>query len=113
MRPQRGQHRLFSRLTPDSNGEEGSAFGKWFNQSLRTTCKITDPKLVFHGFRHFFKDQCRALEIPEEVSDALSGHRSGKVSRQYGGLAFPLRPLVDAVQRYRVPGLVLPPILKD
>jgi len=105
---QRGKARLFSGLTPDPDGIVGSAFGKWFNRSLRTVCGITDPKLVFHSFRHAFKDHCRALLIPEEVSDALSGHASGKVSRRYGGLAFPLHPLVEAMQKYRVPGLVLP-----
>jgi len=46
--------------------------------------------------------------ISEEVSDALSGHASSRVSRRYGGLTFPLHPLVEAVGRYRVPGLVLP-----
>jgi len=105
-----GKSQLFD-LTPDENGRKGSAFGKWFNTSLRDTCGITDPKLVFHSFRHSFKDHCRALEISEEVSDALSGHSSGKVSRRYGGLAYPLRPLVEAVKKYRVPGLVLPPVL--
>jgi len=107
---QRGKPQLFD-LNPDENGKKGSAFGKWFNESLRDTCGIADPKLVFHSFRHSFKDHCRALEISEEVSDALSGHSSGKVSRRYGGLAFPLRPLVEAVKKYRVPGLVLPPVL--
>jgi len=105
---QKGKPRLFSRLKPTVKGEEGAAFGKWFNRSLRTVCGITDPKLVFHSFRHSFKDHCRALLISEEVSDALSGHASGKVSRRYGGLAFPLHPLVEAVRKYRVPGLVLP-----
>jgi len=105
---QRGKPRLFSQLTQWATGEEGAGFGKWFSQVLRRDCGITDPKLVFHSFRHSFKDHCRALEISEEVSDALSGHASGKVSRRYGGLAFPLRPLVEAVKKYRVPGLVLP-----
>jgi len=105
---QRGQARLFSQLKPTPQGEAGATFGKWFNKSLRKDCGITDPKLVFHSFRHAFKDQCRALMISEEVSDALSGHASGKVSRRYGGLAFPLYPLLEAVTKYRVPGLVLP-----
>jgi len=33
---QRGNPRLFSGLTPDTHGRNGSAFGKWFNTSLRT-----------------------------------------------------------------------------
>jgi len=104
---QRGKSQLFD-LAPDENGRKGAAFGKWFNTTLREICGITDPKLVFHSFRHSFKDHCRALLISEEVSDALSGHASSKVSRRYGGLSFPLHPLVEAVGKYRVPGLVLP-----
>jgi len=105
---QRGKPRLFSGLTPDRQGRQGSAFGKWFNTALRRDCGITDPKRVFHSFRHAFKDHCRALLISEEVSDALSGHASSRVSRRYGGLTFPLHPLVEAVGKYRVPGLRLP-----
>jgi len=107
-RAQAGQPRLFSTLTPGPDGMHGAAFGKWFHAALRSACGITDPKLVFHSFRHAFKDHCRALLISEEVSDALSGHASSRVSRRYGGLAFPLHPLVQAMQKYRVPGLVLP-----
>lgn len=106
---QKGKSRLFSHLKADEHGDEGAAFGKWFSKYLRNECRVKNRKMVFHSFRHSFKDHCRALEIPEEVSDALSGHSSGKVSRDYGGLSYPLRPLVDAVQRYRVPGLNLPP----
>jgi len=103
-----GNARLFFNRGPVTHTEEGAAFGKWFSQCLRRDCGITDPKLVFHSFRHAFKDHCRALLISEEVSDALSGHASSRVSRRYGGLTFPLHPLVEAVQKYRVPGLGLP-----
>lgn len=109
VRAQKGKPRLFDKLKARSSRLEGDAFGKWFSYQMRNAWGITDSKLVFHSFRHCFKDYCREAEIPEEVSDALSGHSSPKVSRRYGGLSYPLRPLVEAVQRYRVPGLVLPP----
>lgn len=105
---QRGKARLFWQLKPDEHGDEGAAFGKWFSKHLRQECGVMNRKMVFHSFRHSFKDYCREMEIPEEVSDALSGHSSPKVSRRYGGLSYPLRPLVEAVHRYRIPGLVLP-----
>jgi integrase len=64
--------------------------------------------MVFHSFRHGFKDLCRQAQISDEVSDALSGHVSGKVSRRYGATNYPLAPLVGAVAKIRVPGLQLP-----
>ncbi|VCU72493.1 hypothetical protein PIGHUM_04593 [Pigmentiphaga humi] len=105
---QRGKARLFWRLKPDEHGDEGAAFGKWFSKHLRQECGVANRKMVFHSFRHSFKDYCREAEILEEVSDALSGHSNGKESRRYGGVSYPLRPLVEAMQKYKVPGLRLP-----
>jgi hypothetical protein len=50
----------------------------------------------------------REVEIPKEINDALTGHESGDVGDKYGGDLYPLRPLVNAIARYKVPGLVLP-----
>jgi integrase len=110
---QQGQPRMFNHLRPDRHGDSGAAFGKWFNRYIRTACNVTDSRMVFHSFRHNFKDYCREAGIPEDVSDALSGHSSPSVSRQYGGLSYPLRPLVAAMNRYVIPGLVLPPVLES
>lgn len=104
----RGKPRIFDKLKPDTDGRLGGLFGKWFSKYLRGKCKVTDARMVFHSFRHLFKDMCRDAGISDEVHDALSGHSSGKVSSQYGGLTYPLRPLVAAVQGYRIPGLTLP-----
>ncbi|MFL9976050.1 DUF6538 domain-containing protein [Paraburkholderia graminis] len=105
----KGKPRIFS-MALDGRGREGANWGKWFGKYLRGICKVTDPRMSFHSFRHNFKDTCRARKITEEVHDALTGHASGKVSRKvYGGLSYPLAPLVDAMARYRVQGLTLPP----
>lgn len=77
---QRGQPRLFNDLRPDRHGDAGAAFGKWFNRYIRRACNVTDSRMVFHSFRHNFKDYCREAGIPEDVSDALSGHSSPSVS---------------------------------
>jgi integrase len=105
---QAGKPRLFDRLKKNSYGTDGGLFGKWFSKYLRGKCKVTDPRMVFHSFRHGFKDLCRQAQISDEVSDALSGHVSGKVSRRYGATNYPLAPLVGAVAKIRVPGLQLP-----
>jgi len=103
-----GRKRIFHKLVPSIDGKEGGNFTKWFSRHLRDTCKVTDKRMVFHSFRHLFKEVLREAEIPKEINDALTGHESGDVGDKYGGDAYPIRPLVNALKRYRVPGLTLP-----
>lgn len=99
--------RLFPLLKMDSDGREGGLFGKWFGKQIRKL-GILDRRMVFHSFRHLLKHTMRECGISEEVSDAITGHTSGSVGRRYGATLYPLAPLVDAMQRYRVHGLTLP-----
>ena len=103
-----GRRRIFHKLVPSIDGKEGGNFTKWFGRYLRDTCKVADKRMVFHSFRHLFKEVLREAEIPKEINDALTGHESGDVGDKYGGDLYPIRPLVNAIKRYRVPGLVLP-----
>jgi integrase len=105
---QRGKPRIFNELKPDPLGVESANWGKWFGKYLRKVCGVADPRMVFHSFRHTFKDIARAAGIAEDVSDAITGHSSGSVARNYGGLNYPLQPLVDAMRKYRVSGVKLP-----
>jgi integrase len=105
---QRGNARLFDKLKKNQYGDESALFGAWFSEYLRKVCGVIDKRMVFHSFRHGFKDLCRAAGLPEEIHDALTGHSSSKVARRYGGLTYPLAPLVTAVAKLRVPGLQLP-----
>jgi integrase len=103
----RGQRRIFD-LVPDTHGVETGNWGSWFSGYLRTKIGVTDKRMTFHSFRHLFKDTCRARGISEDVHDALTGHAGGGEGRRtYGGLTYPLGPLVDAVGRYKVHGLTL------
>ena len=63
--------------------------------------------MVFHSFRHSFKDHARNSGITTEVHHAITGHSAGNVGDNYGGEVYPLRPLVDAMKRYQVQGLYL------
>lgn len=104
-----GQARIFSELRPDKYGTITANWSKWFGRYLRGTIKVTDDRMRFHSFRHAFKDYAREAEIPEDVNDAFTGHRGQAVARRYGSsLAYPLRPMVLAMSKYRVTGLTLP-----
>ncbi|WP_180937454.1 site-specific integrase [Herbaspirillum seropedicae] len=102
---EKNQKRIFDLLIADKYGNETAQFSKWFGRYLRKNCKILDKRMTFHSFRHTFKDLCRQEEIA--VSDVLTGHASGNVGDKYGGDTYPLRPLVNGVKKFRVPGLSL------
>jgi integrase len=100
---------LFPELKPDKNGRRTASFSLWFGR-IKRGLGITDNRKAFHSYRHVFKDIMREVGVAEEVSDALSGHTNGSVSRNYGSGYFPLRPLVDAINLYEVHGVKLPTV---
>jgi len=101
--------RLFPALRPDKYAHITANWSKWFGRYLRGTINVTDDRMRFHSFRHAFKDYAREAEIAEDVSDAITGHKGQSVARRYGNtLAYPLRPMVNAMTDYRVTGLDMP-----
>lgn len=105
---QRGRSRIFHSLKANKHGEESAQWSKWFGKYLRATCGVTNSRMVFHSFRHGFKDVCRECSIGKVIADALQGHTDGDSSDAYGGEFYPLRPLVEATGKIRVAGLMLP-----
>lgn len=100
---------VFPELKPASAyGSLSGNWSKWFGKYLREKIKVTDTKMVFHSFRHNFKDYARIAGIATEVHNALSGHSSSDAATNYGSDKYPLRPLVEAVAKFKVAGLVLP-----
>jgi integrase len=94
----------FRRAVP---AELREAIGKTeWKESLRTK-DLRDPNLVFHSFRHTFKDTCRAADLREEVHDALTGHTGGNsVGRSYGR-GMPIERLAEAIKKVEYKGLDL------
>ncbi|KVV54049.1 hypothetical protein WK83_26325 [Burkholderia cepacia] len=106
---QRGKLRIFDKLTADHYGRESGGWSEWWiDEYLRKECDPTSPKMVLHSFRHTFKDACRDCGITKETMDAIQGHSDGDSSDDYGAEFYPLRPLVDALGRYKVSGVSLP-----
>ena len=102
-----GEARLFPRLRPNVYGRLTAKWGEWFGPYLRNVCGLTDKRLVFHSFRHTFKQYARHAGIEEGVQRQIMGHSSTDVADEYGS-GYPLHRVVEGIGRYRVPGLALP-----
>lgn len=106
---QAGRRLLFDKIKAgNSEGRLSGAWGQWFSEYLRNKCGVTDARMTFHSFRHSFKHYARQALIPADVHNALTGHETGAAADAYGGLSYPLHPLVEGMKRYRVPGFALP-----
>lgn len=104
----RGQRRIFPGMKLNKHGVESHMWSQWWIRLVRNECYPTSPKMVFHSFRHTFKDVCRECGIRKEVADAMQGHSEGDSSGNYGAEFYPLRPLVEALETYQVHGVKLP-----
>lgn len=100
--------RIFPGIKPNSVGELMGNWSKWFGRYRRSECGVGGKDTPFHAFRHTFKHYMRLASVPNEVHNELTGHETGDVADSYGGLSYPLRPLVEAMKLYKVPGLTLP-----
>jgi integrase len=98
---------LFPDLKINPRGKRSGYFSNWFSTYLRKKIGIKDTRKVFHSFRHTFKDICRNNGIEEAIHDALTGHKSPSVSREYGNDQFPLAPLFKAIEQFDIPELDL------
>lgn len=101
------QARLFPLLKPNIYGRLTAKWGEWFSPYLRKTVGITDKRLVFHSFRHTFKDYARHAGVVEGVQRQIMGHSPGDVADEYGS-GYSLHQLVEGIKLYKVPGLKLP-----
>ena len=78
-----GGGRLFPECRQGPDGGFSHDFSRWFGRTL-DALDLKQRSLVFHSFRHGFKDACRDAEIAQEVADALGGWSSARVAAGYG-----------------------------
>jgi integrase len=103
-----GRGRIFYKLRPASDGKETGNYSKWFGRYRRSKLGLKGKDTPFHSFRHTFKHYSRLASIPADVHNEITGHETGDVADNYGGMSYPLAPLVEGIRRYRVPGFKLP-----
>lgn len=103
------QQWLFPDLTPHVNGTRSGNWSKWWGRYARGRIGLADKRQVFHSLRHSFKTACRAAQIPEDVHDALTGHSSASIGRNYGEQ--PLSVLRDAIDKIAYTGVIPPSAL--
>jgi site-specific recombinase XerD len=103
-----GRSRIFPDIQPDTTGRLMGNWSKWFGRYRRKECGLPTKVTPFHSFRHTFKHHARLVGIPNEIHNEFTGHETGDVADTYGGLSYPLRPLVEGMRRYRVEGFKLP-----
>jgi integrase len=97
--------RIFHELRPGAYGRLTAKWGEWFSSYRRDVCGVTDRRMVFHSFRHTFKDYARHASIAEGVQREIMGHSGDDVADDYGS-GHSLFRLVEGMRLYRVPGLV-------
>ncbi|MGF6512461.1 DUF6538 domain-containing protein [Paraburkholderia sp. 32] len=85
------------RISP--KGSHSANFSQWFHRYLREVCGVTDDRMVFHSFRHLWKDTARECGIPKDIRDQWQGHVEPGAGGLYGGEFAPLRSLVEAMAR--------------
>lgn len=104
-----GQLRLFPELERDG-------YDRYTNDASRRCNRVIDrvsrdPALVFHSFRHLFKDLCRTAGILECINDQLTGHLPVTVGARYGRGA-DLFALDEAIRSVDVEFVAWEPILR-
>jgi integrase len=81
-----GSDRLFPDLRLGPDGRYSHGFSKWFG-TFKRGCGFKEPSLVFHSFRHGFRNVCRDAEISEEAAHALGGWTHINQASRYGDRA--------------------------
>ena len=76
--------RLFPGAPLGREGDPTHAVSRWFGRHL-DRCGLTEPSLVFHSFRHGFRDLCEAAGLSGEHQRALCGWTPASVGERYGG----------------------------
>ena len=70
-----GHGPLFRHLPKDKNGKRSTYVARKIDEWMDGVIK--DPNLApNHSFRHYLKSELLARDVPERISDAITGHKN-------------------------------------
>jgi integrase len=103
-----GHDRLFPELPVGKLGNYSDPFSKWFGRFMEKA-GVTARGVVFHSFRHSFRDRMTEAGIPDSVADLIGGWTSAgsKSEGSRYGEGGSVRFLAEHVARVTYPGLDL------
>lgn len=77
-----GHGPLFRQVPRDKNGKRSTYIARKIDDWMDGVIK--DPNLApNHSFRHYLKSQLLARDVPERISDAITGHKTPGIGRKY------------------------------
>jgi len=81
-----GHGPLFRHLPKDKNGKRSTYVARKIDEWMDGVIK--DPNLApNHSFRHYLKSELLARDVPERISDAITGHKTPGIGRKYEHVA--------------------------
>jgi len=94
-----GHGPLFRHLPKDKNGKRSSYVARKIDEWMDGVIK--DPNLApNHSFRHYLKSELLARDVPERISDAITGHKTPGIGRKYEHV--PMSKKFDAIDKLPV-----------
>ena len=77
-----GHGPLFRHLPKGKNGKRSTYVARKIDEWMDGVIK--DPNLASnHSFRHYLKSELLARDVPERISDAITGHKTPGIGRKY------------------------------
>ncbi len=89
------QTRLWERLVNRRDGYS-TDYGKWY-QNFNRKYITTNPKRVFHSFRHSLANGLKQAGVQETLIAGILGHSIGSVTNERYGKRFEPKPLLAAL----------------
>ena len=94
-----GHGPLFRHLPKDKNGKRSTYVARKIDEWMDGVIK--DPNLApNHSFRHYLKSELLARDVPERISDAITGHKTPGIGRKYEHVE--MWKKFDAINKLRV-----------
>jgi integrase len=99
VRAEHGDGPLFRHLPKDKNGKRSTYVARKIDEWMDSV--IEDPNLApNHSFRHYLKSELLARDVPERISDSITGHKTPGIGRKYEHV--PMSKKFDAISKLPV-----------